>query len=87
MCSPIRHHFFAASNLIGFLFVAGLAVGSVFIFKYSRGIFFGIWWFFITLFPVYNIIPIYNPFAERFLYIPLIGFCMLVAMAFQYPDE
>ncbi len=77
------HHFFAASNLIGFLFVAGLAVGSVFIFKYSRGIFFGIWWFFITLFPVYNIIPIYNPFAERFLYIPLIGFCMLVAMAFN----
>ena len=77
------HHFFVASNLIGFLFVAGLAVGSVFIFKYSRGIFFGIWWFFITLFPVYNIIPIYNPFAERFLYIPLIGFCMLVAMAFN----
>jgi tetratricopeptide (TPR) repeat protein len=77
------HHFFAASNLIGFLFVAGLAVGSVFIFKYSRGIFFGIWWFFITLFPVYNIIPIYNPFAERFLYIPLIGYCLLVAMAFN----
>ena len=76
-------HFFAASNLIGFLVVAGLAVGSVFIFKHSRGIFFAIWWFFIALFPVYNIIPIYNPLAERFLYIPLIGFCMLVAMAFN----
>jgi len=76
-------HFFAASNLSGFLFVTGLAVGSVFIFKYSRGMFFAIWWFFITLFPVYNIIPIYNPLAERFLYIPLIGFCMLVAMAFN----
>jgi tetratricopeptide (TPR) repeat protein len=76
-------HFFAASNLSGFLFVTGLAVGSVFIFKYSRGIFFGIWWFFITLFPVYNIIPIYNPFAERFLYIPLIGLCMLFAIAFN----
>ena len=76
-------HFFAASNLIGFIFVAGLAVGSVFAFKYSRAIFFAIWWFFITLFPVYNIIPIYNPLAERFLYIPLIGFCLLVAMAFN----
>jgi tetratricopeptide (TPR) repeat protein len=75
--------FFAASNLIGFLFVTGLAVASVFAFKYSRAIFFAIWWFFITLFPVYNIIPIYNPLAERFLYIPLIGFCMLVAMAFN----
>jgi protein O-mannosyl-transferase len=76
-------HFFAASNLSGFLFVSGLAVGSVFIFKYSRGIFFAIWWFLITLFPVYNIIPIYNPLAERFLYIPLIGFCMVVAVAFH----
>jgi tetratricopeptide (TPR) repeat protein len=76
-------HFFAVSNLSGFLFVSGLVVGSVFIFKYSRGIFFAIWWFFITLFPVYNIIPLYNPFAERFLYIPLIGFCMLVAVAFH----
>ena len=77
------YHFFTASNLIGFSFVAGLAVLSVFIFKHSREIFFGIWWFFITLFPVYNLIPIYNPFAERYLYIPLIGFCMLVAMAFN----
>jgi len=76
-------HFFATSNLSGFFFVTGLAVGSVFIFKYSRGIFFAIWWFFITLFPVFNIIPIYNPLAERFLYIPLIGFCLLVAMAFN----
>ena len=77
------HHFFSASNLIGFSFVAGLAVLSVFIFKHSRAIFFGIWWFFITLFPVYNLITIYNPFAERYLYIPLIGFCMAVAMAFN----
>ena len=77
------HHFFAISNLIGFIFVAGLVVLSVFVFKNSKEIFFGIWWFFITLFPVYNIIPIYNPFAERFLYIPLIGFCMLVAIAFN----
>ena len=78
-----HHHFFSASNLIGFSFVAGLTVSSVFIFNDSRAIFFGIWWFFITLFPVYNLITIYNPFAERYLYIPLIGFCMVVAMAFN----
>jgi tetratricopeptide (TPR) repeat protein len=60
--------------------VTALVGGSVFIFKYSKKIFFAVWWFIITLFPVYNIIPIFNPFAERYLYIPLVGFCMLVAI-------
>ena len=75
--------FFTVSNLVGFIVVAGLAVWSFFIFKHSKGVFFAIWWFFITLFPVYNIIPIFNPFAERYLYIPLVGFCMVVAMVFH----
>ncbi|MGD9289981.1 MAG: tetratricopeptide repeat protein, partial [Desulfobacterales bacterium] len=75
---PLR--FFSASNLSGFMVVTGLVGGSVFIFKYSKKIFFAVWWFIITLFPVYNIIPIFNPFAERYLYIPLVGFCMLVAI-------
>ena len=42
----------------------------------------GIWtfsviWFFVTLLPVLNIIPINNIMAERYLYIPGIGFTML----------
>jgi protein O-mannosyl-transferase len=77
-------HFFAASNLIGFLLIAGLAVGSFFIFRHSKGIFFAIWWFFTTLFPVYNLIPIFNPFAERYLYIPVIGVCLAVAILFNH---
>ena len=32
----------------------------------------------IALFPVYNLIQIFNPFAERYLYIPVIGFCLTV---------
>ena len=35
-------------------------------------------WFFITLIPTMNIIPILNPMAERYLYLPLIGLCGLV---------
>jgi len=35
-------------------------------------------WFFITLLPVLNIIPINNIMAERYLYIPGIGFIMLL---------
>lgn len=32
-------------------------------------------WFFITLLPVLNIIPIGNIMAERYLYLPVMGFC------------
>ena len=35
-------------------------------------------WFFVTLLPVLNIIPINNIIAERYLYIPGIGFTMLL---------
>jgi tetratricopeptide (TPR) repeat protein len=33
-------------------------------------------WFLITLFPMSNLLPIGNLFAERYLYIPSIGFCI-----------
>ncbi|MEP9412545.1 MAG: tetratricopeptide repeat protein [Candidatus Brocadia sp.] len=33
-------------------------------------------WFFFTLLPVMNIIPIGNIMAERYLYIPVMGFCV-----------
>ena len=75
--------YFAISNLVGFIVVVGLAVASFYIYRHSRQVFFCIWWFLITLFPVYNIIQIFNPFAERYLYIPLIGFCMLAAHIFD----
>ena len=75
--------FFDISNLVGFIIVIGLAAASFLVFKHARQVFFCIWWFLITLFPVYNIIPIFNPLAERYLYIPLIGFCMLAAPFFS----
>ena len=70
--------FFDSMNLIGFAVVMGLAGTSFFIYRYSKEIFFGIWWCFITLLPVSNLIGIYHPLAERYLYLPLIGFCLVV---------
>jgi tetratricopeptide (TPR) repeat protein len=70
--------FFGFSHLLGLVFVLGLAVFSFFLFRRFKEIFFGIWWFLITLFPVSNLIQIFNPFAERYLYIPVIGFCLVV---------
>ena len=70
--------FFEFSHLVGLAGTLGLAVFSIFVHRRHPEIFFGIWWFIITLFPVYNIIQIFNPFAERYLYIPVIGFCLVV---------
>ncbi len=69
---------FGISNLIGVAVVMALIGGGFFIYRYSREIFFGIGWYLITLFPVYNLIEIYHPLAERYLYIPIIGFCLVV---------
>ena len=70
--------------LLSVMIVLGLIIFSLFIFKTSAATAFGIWWFFVTLFPVYNLIQIYNPFAERYLYIPLFGFCLVVAILLEY---
>lgn len=36
----------------------------------------GILWFFIALLPVSNLVPVYNRFAERFIYLPSLGLIM-----------
>ncbi|MDD5006189.1 MAG: tetratricopeptide repeat protein [Candidatus Omnitrophica bacterium] len=48
--------------------------------KTSKLASFAIFWFFVTLIPVLNIFPIGNIMASRYLYIPLVGFCLLVAV-------
>ncbi|MCF6154727.1 MAG: tetratricopeptide repeat protein [Candidatus Brocadia sp.] len=44
-----------------------------------RYVFFFILWFFVTLIPVMNSIPLGNIMAERYLYIPGAGFSMIIA--------
>lgn len=46
--------------------------------KKGKGVGFGTAFFFITLLPVYNIIPIANPLAERYLYLPTAGYAVIV---------
>lgn len=54
-----------------------------FFFKRHKIVSFAIFFFFITLLPVMNIIPIKALEAERFLYLPSIGFCLLTAYIFS----
>lgn len=60
------------ASLLALAFIAG---------QKKRGIAFGILFFILTLLPVYNIIPIANPFAERYLYLPIVGFVIIAGSA------
>ena len=57
-----------------------LVIALPVIFKRSRITCFCICWFFITLLPVSNMIPLRALMAERFLYLPSIGFSVLLAL-------
>lgn len=75
----IPHSFFNPSVLFSILLLITLFVVAVKIRKRSKEISFAIFWFFITLLPVSNILPIRNYMASRYLYLPVVGFCFLMA--------
>lgn len=51
--------------------------------KTSRAISFFTFWFFITYLPVSNIIPLPNPFAFRFMYMPSLGFFVVLGILLE----
>ncbi len=65
--------------LLGILGMLGLLGVLMFYFKKAPLISFGIGWFLITMLPASNIVPVQEIMAERYLYLPSIGFCLIVA--------
>lgn len=63
--------------ILPLMMVILVLTASVLLRKRNKGLTFGILFFIITLIPVYNVIPIANPFAERYLYLPLCGFAVI----------
>lgn len=61
-----------------FIFLVSLLAAS-FVLRNRKGFFFGTLFFLIALLPVYNIIPIFNPLSERYMYLPMAGFLIVVA--------
>lgn len=57
-----------------------IAVITLRLYNKQKGIVFSVLWTCITLLPVMNIIPIGNLMAERYLYIPSLGFCMFLGI-------
>lgn len=67
-----------------FLFSFLLVLSIFFIFFKKNSITkLGILYFFLSLVPVSNIFPLYNPFAERYLYLPSVGFFLIVGDSFE----
>lgn len=77
---PVKS-FFAPSFIIPFLIIIFFLL-IVYAERKNRVITFGAFFFLISLMPVYNIIPIANPFAERYLYLPAIGGMMVIGSFF-----
>lgn len=84
-------YFFPAANS---LFEPIVALGVIVLFllafiviKYIKRLpvlSFSIIWFFITVLPVSNIFPEGNIFAERYMYIPSLGFCVAAGFFFSW---
>ncbi|GAN33495.1 tetratricopeptide repeat protein [Candidatus Brocadia sinica] len=79
---PLTYSPADASFIVSVIVVILVVVLSVKLCLLSRIWTFSILWFFITLLPVMNIIPIINIMAERYLYIPGIGFILLLGSIF-----
>lgn len=71
--------FFEIYNIIAVICFFGIIGFSFYIYKKFRVVSFGTWWFLITLLPVSNLVEITNPVAERYLYLPTVGFCLALS--------
>lgn len=66
---------FAVTFILSIVFLSAIGVIIYRSYNHSRYLFFFMLWFFITMTPTMNIIPIANIMAERYLYLPAVGFC------------
>src|SRR3989339_224459 len=74
---------FALSFLFPLFMLISIAIIAIRWWK-KPVILFAILWFFISMLPVMNIIPLANIMADRYLYFPILGFCLLLSIAVTY---
>ena len=70
--------FFNFEVLISLLFLMGIFFLTI-RYRKHKLLFFSVFWFFITLIPASNILPLQVFMAERYLYIPSIAFALLIS--------
>jgi len=84
-------YFFSPANslselvvFLGAILLLLLVVIAIKNVKHSPILSFSILWFFITVLPVSNIFPMGNIFAERYMYIPSVGFSIAMGFLFSW---
>jgi tetratricopeptide (TPR) repeat protein len=81
---PITRNIFGPSALTAFIFVTVILWLAYWTYKKNeRLVSFGIVWFFISLLPVSNIIPINSFLAEHWIYMASVGIFMIVGLGFS----
>lgn len=75
---PYSRSLFETSFILSLLLLVAVIVITYRLFFSSKILFFSVVWFFVSLLPVLNIVPIENIMAERYLCLPIIGFCMVI---------
>ena len=68
--------------LFGIVWLAVFAFSAA-QFKARRNLFLGLGWFFAALFPFAGFVPLNAMYLEHWLYVPIIGICILVASAYE----
>ncbi|MDR4507568.1 MAG: tetratricopeptide repeat protein [Candidatus Brocadiaceae bacterium] len=76
--APLSLSPFKISFFISLFVLIAIGVCAFRLRQKNTYLFFSIIWVFITLIPVMNIIPLGNIMAERYLYLPSIGFSMII---------
>ncbi|MDD5166474.1 MAG: tetratricopeptide repeat protein [Candidatus Omnitrophica bacterium] len=79
---PAANSLFEPAVLLGIIVLSFLVFIAFKNIRKNPLITFSIFWFFITVLPVSNIIPQGNVFAERYMYIPSVGFSMAIGICF-----
>jgi len=81
MVGAPHHHFFSVAVLTGVLLILAFAATAAWLWRFEnwRMVSFGIWWIALFLLPVSNLVPMMQYMAERFLYLPLVGFLLALA--------
>jgi len=77
---PLRHSLLDMGVISSLALLAGLLLLSFVFIRRRPAVTFGIWFFFITLLPVMQIIPHHMLMAEHYLYLPSYGFCLLAGI-------
>lgn len=77
---PLRESFFDWKVLLPLSLLLSLLIVTYLLYKKDKMAFFASIWFFITILPVSNIVPLKpTMMAERYIYIPSVGICLIAA--------